>query len=451
MNLTSKIHGLAAFRALLGFYTNPISTAERILEDHGNAVSFTRPFARKNAEPVAFFFSGADNNRDVYSNWDDLRMIALWSVHAKPETAQHKTRLNYLCLSGEAHRVIANQIESPLKRNQIKNLISDMHTIMKPIIDDAFNKDTFDLVKFNRDLSIQCVFGQLFGEPDAARALHIGHLVDRLNLANYRKINKILKYDIPGLPYHDLLKQAEVVQNTLADWIKEVDGQPSSTNLRSSVWSMTNSDGSPLSLDFKIACIAVLIFAAFDTPALGLLWTFVLLSRNPEVALKLRDEIKAANFSGKISYEALNKLPYLNSVLLESLRLLPPAPLIPIKSVRKTKIGSVDIPRNASIILSPRETQRDPDVYPDPETFRPERWKNIAAPNAYEFIAFSGGIRRCPGASFSTTYMKLVIAELVERGGLELLTRGPIPTYSRPTMAPLSPVMVRRSESGHFC
>lgn len=378
-------------------------------------------------------------------------MTALWPISAKSDTAQQKIRHNYMCLSGKAHRDIANQIEAPLNRSQIKKLSVEMYAIIKPVIDKAYTEDNFDLVRFHKDLSIQCIFNLLFGEPNAERALHIGHLVDQLNLSNYVTSNRILKYDIPGLPFHDLLSQAEAVKDTLTGWVKEVDGQPANANLRTSVWNMTDADGQAFSFDFKIGCLGTMVWAAIDTPALGALWTSVLLSRNPEIAARLRDELKAADFSEETSTEELNKLPYLNGVVLESLRLSPPGAFIPLKSVRETVIGSVKVPANTAIYLCPRETQRDPAIYPDPEVFRPERWDNIQAPDAYEFIAFSGGVRRCPGASFATIYMKMVIAMLVQRGGLELLTRGPIPVRSAPAMEPLKPVMARPSASGHFC
>ncbi|MCC0036607.1 MAG: cytochrome P450 [Hoeflea sp.] len=451
MQLTSELRGMAALKAFLGFYTSPMDTASRILRKYGNAVSITLPFFGKKPLPDAFIFFGAENNRQVYAKWDDLRMTALWPISAKPDTVQQRIRHNYMCLSGRTHRDIANQIEAPLNRGQIKKLSVEMYAIMKPVIDKAFTEDTFDLVKFHKDLSIQCIFNLLFGEPDAERALRIGHMVDELNLSNYVKANRILKLDIPGLPFHDLLRQAEAVKEELTRWIGEVEGLPANTNLRTSVLNMTDSDGQAFSFDFTIGCLGSMVWAAIDTPSLGSLWTTVHLSRHPEIAEKLRDELKAAGFSEKTSTEELNKLPYLNGVVLEGLRLSPPGAFIPLKSVRDTVIGSVKIPANTAIYLCPRETQRDPAIYPDPEVFRPERWAGIQSPDAYEFIAFSGGVRRCPGASFATIYMKMVIAMLVERGGLELLTRGPIPVRSAPAMEPLKPVMARPSASGHFC
>ncbi|SOE18220.1 cytochrome P450 [Hoeflea halophila] len=451
LQFTSEIRGLAALRIFFGFYNNPILTSSNILDKHGNAVSIAIPFFGKKTPPDAIIFYGAENNRKVYAKWDDLRMTALWPISAKPNTAQQKIRHNYMCLSGKPHRDIAVQIEAPLNRTQITKLSVEMHAVIKPVIDKVFTQDTFDLVKFHKDLSIQCALNLLFGERNAERALHIGHLVDRLNLSNYLISNRILKYNIPGLPFHRLLRQAEDVRDTLMGWIKEAAGQPANTNLRTSVLNMADADGQVFSFDFKIGCLGTLVWAAIDTPSLGALWTTILLSRNPETAAKLHDELKAAGFSKKTSTEELNNLPYLNGVVLESLRLSPPATFIPLKSVRETSIGSIKVPANTAIYLCPRETQRDPTVYPDPEMFRPERWDAKTAPDAYEFIAFSGGVRRCPGATFATIYIKMVIAMLVERGGLELLTRESIAVRSVPTMEPLKPVFARPSASGQFC
>jgi cytochrome P450 len=439
-HLTGHLTGMSALKAFWGYYFNPLDTTDRVARSFGDAVAISNPISGTDKPPIAFFFSGAKANKAVYREWDNLRMCRLWPVKAPSHAAQTRIRFNYMCMSGEAHRAIAAQIEAPMMRPRIRTMISEAHKIMAPMMEEVLALERFDIEAFSIRMSIQVTMKQLFGEADPKRAERIGDLVNSFSLANYRKINMFLRVNMMPFPYFQLLRDAEALEAELMVWLEEAAYQKNTDNLRSAVSLLRMENGASATTEFKVACLGTLVWAAYDTPALAVLWTIILLSRNPTAAERLAEELSAKPVSEATSVQDLHALPYLNSVVHESLRLLPPGPFIPLKAVRSFSVGSIMIPKDASIILSPRATQRDSKLYPDPETFRPERWTHTPTPDAYEFITFSGGVRRCPGASYATLYVKLAIAMLVMRGGVNVNYNGPVPVRCAPTMMPRKPV-----------
>jgi cytochrome P450 len=77
-------------------------------------------------------------------------------------------------------------------------------------------------------------------------------------------------------------------------------------------------------------------------------------------------------------------------------------------------LGGRELPAGAIVITSALVTHRDPDLFPDPTQFRPERWASVS-PGPYAYLPFGAGPRRCIGASFSAQAIRIVLATLLQR------------------------------------
>jgi cytochrome P450 len=106
---------------------------------------------------------------------------------------------------------------------------------------------------------------------------------------------------------------------------------------------------------------------------------------------------------------------YLVATINEIMRM---RPVLPNAEPRLTKkpvvIGGFEYPPGVALLASAWLVHHDPDIYPDPYAFRPERFLD-AAPGTYTWLPFGGGRRRCLGASFALQEMKIVIRAVVER------------------------------------
>jgi cytochrome P450 len=149
--------------------------------------------------------------------------------------------------------------------------------------------------------------------------------------------------------------------------------------------------------------LMTLLLAGHETTAVGLAWTFDLLLHSPGVykrATESDDE-------------------YLDAVVKESLRLRPVIPAVGrVVRGRPFRLGGYEIPVGMEINPSIRVMHRRADLYPEPERFRPERFLGPEVPDTYTWIPFGGGTRRCLGASFALTEMRVVMRRVLERCAL---------------------------------
>ena len=117
----------------------------------------------------------------------------------------------------------------------------------------------------------------------------------------------------------------------------------------------------------------------------------------------------------------------MDHVIDETLRLYPPAWLVPRKSLNDDVVGNYKIPAGSDIFISPYFLQRDPDVWDRPDEFWPERYTAIdAKPDKLSYIPFSAGPRKCIGDHFSLIEMKIHLCMLIKKFKLMPTKEGPI-------------------------
>jgi cytochrome P450 len=160
-----------------------------------------------------------------------------------------------------------------------------------------------------------------------------------------------------------------------------------------------------------------LYLAGHETTALTLTWTWVLLSRHSRVEAKLVSEWRDV-LAGKIpSADDTPRLPYTNAVIAESMRLLPPVYLLGREATADLELGGYRVKRGYTVLMSEWVNHRDPEYFPDPEEFRPERWEGGLARRLpkFAYYPFGGGRRVCVGNSFALIEAALVLAGVGQR------------------------------------
>ncbi|HEY5288309.1 MAG TPA: cytochrome P450 [Solirubrobacteraceae bacterium] len=171
--------------------------------------------------------------------------------------------------------------------------------------------------------------------------------------------------------------------------------------------SATHEDGSPMSPTELRDELMTALVAGHETTASQLAWGFERLAREPAVCERLYEQLDDPD-------EA-----YLTATLQEIMRVRPvlphPAPRL---TMRPVEIGGFPYPPGVMLVAYTHLVHHDPTIYPDPNTFRPERFLE-QAPGTYTWIPFGGGRRRCLGASFALLEMKLVIRGMLRRFELE--------------------------------
>lgn len=156
-------------------------------------------------------------------------------------------------------------------------------------------------------------------------------------------------------------------------------------------------DGSPMSEQEIRDELLTLLVAGHETTATTLAWAFERLTREPRVLARLLEEIEGEDDA------------YLTATIQETLRTRPVLPNAAPRLVAKpVEIGGWSYPPGCSLVLNGYLIHHDPEIYPEPNAFRPERFLE-EPPGTYTWIPFGGGRRRCLGASFAMLELKIVL------------------------------------------
>ncbi|XVF59341.1 hypothetical protein PTKIN_Ptkin07bG0267900 [Pterospermum kingtungense] len=161
----------------------------------------------------------------------------------------------------------------------------------------------------------------------------------------------------------------------------------------------------------------VKINAGTDTTAITLEWAMSNLLNNPHVLEKARAEIDKQVGRERLVEEAdLSKLPYLQNIISETLRLYPAAPLlVPHLASDNCSIGGYDIPKETVLMVNAWAIQRDPQVWDDPTSFKPERFESKEINDqTYKVMPFGLGRRACPGMGLAQHVLGLTLGSLIQ-------------------------------------
>jgi len=191
--------------------------------------------------------------------------------------------------------------------------------------------------------------------------------------------------------------------------------------------------------DQQIRDQVVTFFAAgHETTATNLTWTFYLLSEYPGVRAKLQSELHTVLAGRAPTLDDLPNLPYLDWVINESLRLYPPIWSLGRHAMAAFDLAGYHFPAGTKIMLTQWVTHYLPEVWGDPDVFRPERWDPANGPKLPPgaYFPFSLGPRMCIGMSFALLEAKLVLATILQRYAPQLVPGHPVVPIPRITLRP---------------
>ncbi|PON43450.1 Cytochrome P450, E-class, group I [Parasponia andersonii] len=210
--------------------------------------------------------------------------------------------------------------------------------------------------------------------------------------------------------------------------------------------------GFSLTSDNVKAVIWDIFTAGSETSATAVDWAMAEMIKNPRVMRKAQDEVREVfRRKGSVDETGISEMKYLKTVVKETLRLHPSAPLLlPRECGEKCAINGYEIPAKTRIIVNAWAIGRDPKYWTDPESFKPERFLDRSIDhkgNNFEYIPFGAGRRICPGISFGLINVELPLALLLYHFDWQL----PRPMKNEDLdMTELFGVAVRRKDDLHI-
>ncbi|WP_051325707.1 cytochrome P450 [Glycomyces tenuis] len=183
-------------------------------------------------------------------------------------------------------------------------------------------------------------------------------------------------------------------------------------------------DGTPVPDDILIHLIIMLVWAGHETTTGQISWGLIDLIRNPAELERVREELDG--LPETMNAKEVRRLAHLDRCLHESERLHPVASMTVRSTVEPMEVDGYEIPSGSMVMISPAMTHRMEEEFPEPESYRPDRY--VEEPEQLRrLIGFGGGLHRCLGMRFAYLEMTVVLARLFQRYDFELLNTDPQP------------------------
>lgn len=314
------------------------------------------------------------------------------------------------------------------------------------MLDDWHDGETFDIHQRMMQLALHIAAKTLFDADVTERAHDVGDALEEA----LRCIDTRMLFHLPlwvPTPANRRLNRA--VARLDAILFRMIEQRRSSGKDHGDFLSLLlqarDEDGSRMT-DRQLRDEAMTLFlAGHETTALALTWTWYLLAQNPEAASRLHDEL-ATVLAGRVPTAAdVPRLRYAEHVVMEAMRLYPPAYGMAREALADTTIGGYPVPRGTTLYFMQWVLHRDPRFFDNPEQFNPDRWTEefIHRLPKYAYFPFGGGPRLCIGKEFAMIEAVLILATVAQRFRLDLVPGQHIKLWPSITLRPKHGIQVR--------
>jgi cytochrome P450 len=179
------------------------------------------------------------------------------------------------------------------------------------------------------------------------------------------------------------------------------------------------SSGALMSDDEVIGHTNVLFVSSTEPVAVTLTWIFLVLSQLPDLRRALRDVCDGARASQHPAAGHSGDLTLLDRVINETLRILPPNAFMVRTTTRPVVLAHIELPPKCEIVLCPFVSHRDPEYFPHPDRFTPDRWTDCA-PSPFVYFPFGAGGHSCVGRALALSAIRAAIGPILARYDLVL-------------------------------
>jgi len=409
-----------------------VGLSTRLFAEYGPIVSLTRSYGERLYSPLAhcpgiFLTYGPDAFRQVANQHDTFGKFPLTGqLFAQRGTSLRTSPLNHFLTglfgaNGAEHRQQRRLLMPAFHKQRLETYAQDMVRITQSFLQEWEAGSVRDVAIDMQLVTMRIATQTLFGEDVGSSGSGAGMLLhDILHLSSHW-LTSALPYDLPGLPFRRFLNLvADYERRMRAIIARKRDSCRDSTDVLSMLLAAQDAEsGARLTEEEVLGHVGVLFAAGHETSANALTWTLFLLSQHPGIASDVLDELTAVLRGAVPSPEHLERLPLLERVVKESMRLLPPVPWNARVLLAPAEVAGFTLPQGAEVWLSIFQTHRAPDIFPDPRKFNPARWESVD-PGPFDYVPFSAGPRMCIGASFAMLEVRLVLAILIQRFRLDL-------------------------------
>ncbi|MBA2546533.1 MAG: cytochrome P450, partial [Solirubrobacterales bacterium] len=390
------------------FIARPVPLMERTRREFGGTFTLSLlPIGK------AVFISDPPSIKALFSA-DRVNTIAAGrNVVLKPLLGER----SLLLLEGDDHLARRKLMLPPFHGERMRAYEQAMEEVTELEVERWPVGEPFPLHPAMQSITLDVIMSAVFGVAEGRRQKLRQALLDILAATRSPMMAGITFPVVRELPrFRALRRQVEATDELLGAEIAEHRSSPGleqNEDILSLLISARDENGEGMDDRELRDQLMTLLMAGHETTATALAWTFDLLFRRADAMGRLREEVAAGDGT-----------KYLDAVIEEALRLRPVVPFTGRELRRPAELGGNELPEGTTVFAAIYLAHTDPEVFPDPYAFLPERFLD-AKPDTFAWIPFGGGTRRCIGAAFAQLEMRVVLRTILRSAELEPATTAP--------------------------
>ena len=392
---------------MVGFWTRPLAFLERCRARYGPRFTIRLPFS-----PPFVMLTSPEEIKQVFTAPADVLHPGSGARVLEPVVGPKSVIL----LDGGAHMEQRRLMLPAFHGERIERLEAMVEDVTERTVaswpSDAPLNMHQEFQRLTLEIILRAVFGLDPGPRMDALRDRLGEMLrfgeKPISLLPPRPDSALAKLGERLGPFAEFVRQQREADELIFELVNERRGEAQDRDdVLAMLLSARHEDGSPMTDQELRDELMTLLVAGHETTASTLAWCFDRLAGDRRVMERLREGGDA----------------YLTATIQEALRCRPVLPNVAPRLVAKPiDVGGWSYPTGVCLVANSYLVHHDPDIYPDPYAFRPERFLENP-PGTYTWIPFGGGRRRCLGASFAMLEMKIVLRSVIRQRDLRALDR----------------------------
>jgi cytochrome P450 len=345
-----------------------------------------------------------------------------------------------LTSDGDFHRQQRRLVQPAFHKHRVESYADIMVQMTQEMLAEWMPQSEINLSQAMQYLTLRIIAKALFNLDSRAVATELGHAFDVVIEHNRRRLGLLsrMRIELPFTAYGKAMAGKRTLDTFVYDLIAQRRAEGRDTGDVLSMLLEAQDEGNPMTDKQIHDQVLTFVAAGHETAQNTLSWTFYLLSQHPEVRAKLLAELQTVLAGRAPTVADLAHLPYLEWVINESWRVLPPAWTQGRKAAEHIELDGYSMPAGTVFIVSQWVLHHLPDIWENPDEFRPERWDPANEQKIPQgaYFPFGLGPRICIGMPFAQMETKLLLATILQKYTPRLVPNFPIVLQPRVTLRP---------------
>jgi cytochrome P450 len=364
---------------------------------------------------TTIFLQGADGNRFILSNENDYVQVS-WPSSTKQLLGASSLSLQTGHLHASRRKILAQAFQP----RSLSGYVEAMNAISDRYLERWVQQGTLTWYPELRNYTLDIACKLLVGLDNASTS-NLSHHYE-VWVAGLFSVPVNLPWTAFGKAWRSRKKLLTEIEQLIGD--RQLLTTPAQNRDALDLLLAARDDqGHGLPLEELQEQMLTLLFAGHETLTSSLASLCLLLAQHPQVLERARQEQMELS-DQTLTFEALKQMPYLDQILQEVLRVIPPVGGGFRTVLQNCEYGGFQLQAGWQLLYQINATHLDPQVYPDPQQFDPDRFDEARAENKqkpFAYLPFGGGLRECIGKEFARLEIKLFAARLLREYQWELL------------------------------